>query len=216
MLYWNTVNDLLKNSLLLLMQMEEFANFRLVGGTALSLHLGHRMSVDIDLFTDEPYRSIDFDAIESRLKSSFGFVSGDFGGNHLMGKSYLIGPDQDSVVKLDVYYSMDPFFQEAVKVEGIRAATIEEIIAMKIDVIQRGGRKKDFWDLHELLERYPSTKMIDLHRQRFEWTHDQELIRRNFTDFTTADLDLNPICLRGKEWTFIKEDLLEAVANSQI
>ncbi|WP_449439592.1 nucleotidyl transferase AbiEii/AbiGii toxin family protein [Pedobacter steynii] len=112
MLYWNTVNDLLKNSLLLLMQMKEFANFRLVGGTALSLHLGHRMSVDLDLFTDEPYRSIDFDAIENRLKSSFGFVSGDFGGNHVMGKSYLIGTDQDNVVKLDVYYSMDPFFRK--------------------------------------------------------------------------------------------------------
>jgi predicted nucleotidyltransferase component of viral defense system len=30
-------------------------------------------------------------------------------------------------------------------------ATVEEIIAMKLDVMQRGGRKKDFWDLHELL-----------------------------------------------------------------
>ncbi|WP_449439647.1 hypothetical protein [Pedobacter steynii] len=57
--------------------------------------------------------------------------------------------------------------------------------------------------------------MIDLHRQRFEWTHDEELIRKNFMDFTAADLDLSPICLRGKEWTFIKEDLLEAMANNE-
>ena len=52
MLYWNTVSALLKDSLLLLMQAEELNEFRLVGGTALSLQLGHRMSVDIDLFTD--------------------------------------------------------------------------------------------------------------------------------------------------------------------
>jgi len=44
MYYWNTVNELLIDSLLLLMQKNEFAGFRLVGGTALSLHLGHRFS----------------------------------------------------------------------------------------------------------------------------------------------------------------------------
>lgn len=48
MLKWNTVDDLLKNSLLKLMAAEELSEMRLVGGTALSLHLGHRMSVDIE------------------------------------------------------------------------------------------------------------------------------------------------------------------------
>lgn len=46
-------------------------DFRLVGGTALSLQLGHRMSVDIDLFTDAPYRSVDFTAIEKRFGGDF-------------------------------------------------------------------------------------------------------------------------------------------------
>ncbi len=44
MLYWNTVNNLLKETLITLMESSEFMKFRLVGGTALSLHLGHRMS----------------------------------------------------------------------------------------------------------------------------------------------------------------------------
>lgn len=81
MLHWETVNDLLKESLQTLMKAEELKDFRLVGGTALSLHLGHRMSVDIDLFTDAPYQSVDFDAIEEFLKGSFMHVTGDFGGN---------------------------------------------------------------------------------------------------------------------------------------
>lgn len=46
-MYWNTVNELLKNSLLELMQAKELSEFRLVSGTALSLYLGHRLSVDI-------------------------------------------------------------------------------------------------------------------------------------------------------------------------
>ncbi len=39
------------------MTIEEFAPFRLVGGTSLSLRYGHRMSDDIDLFTDAEYGS---------------------------------------------------------------------------------------------------------------------------------------------------------------
>ena len=52
MLYYNTVNNLLKETLELLMKAPIFNDFRLVGGTSLSLQLGHRMSIDIDLFTD--------------------------------------------------------------------------------------------------------------------------------------------------------------------
>ena len=81
---------------------------------------------------------------------------------------------------------------------------------MKIDVVQRIARKKDFWDLHELLSKYSINDMITLHQKRFEWTHDEVTIRKNFVDFTAADVDLDPICLKNKEWVFIKEDIKEA------
>lgn len=214
MLYWDTVGTLLKEALLTLMQGEELNEFRLVGGTAMSLHLGHRISVDIDLFTDASYGSINFDEIDKMLQRSFAYVAGDFGGNPGIGKSYLVGKSSEEAVKLDLYHSMDPFFQNAVEKKGIRMASLEEIIAMKVDVIQRGGRKKDFWDLHEVLPRYGINEMIDLHRQRYEWTHDEKLIRENFTNFKEADDDLTPICLRSKEWVFIKEDFEDALGKS--
>lgn len=214
MLYWNTVNDLLKDSLLTLMDAKEFENFRLVGGTALSLHLGHRMSVDIDFFTDASYRSINFDILEDFLMLNFSYVDGDFGENPGLGKSYLIGTNRNNVVKLDLYYTMDPFFQKAHEIEGVRMATIEEIIAMKVDIIQRGGRKKDFWDLHEALGKYSIRQMIHLHLKRSPWTHDEELIHKNFTVFNDADSEPDPICLKNKEWIFIKEDIEQAVNMS--
>jgi hypothetical protein len=96
-------------------------------------------------------------------------------------------------------------------VDGLRLATIGEIIAMKIDVVQRGGRKKDFWDLQELLAEYKIGKMIELHRRRYEFTHDKDLILRNFIEFDKADDDFDPICLKGKYWEFIKEDIQDAV-----
>jgi len=214
MLYYNTVNDLLRDSLSTLMAAEPFDPFRLVGGTSLSLQLGHRISVDIDLFTDAPYGSIDFEALDHYLHDTFPYVS--YSANLLpgMGKSYVIGPDRGNVIKLDVYYT-DPFIQPALILDGIRMATVEEIVAMKIDVVQRGGRKKDFWDLHELLPKYSVETMLALHKQRHEYVHDKALILKNLTDFTQADDDFNPICLKGKYWEFIKEDIEDAVNKAR-
>lgn len=67
-MYWNTVSPILKEVLLDLMNQSIFQPFRLVGGTALSLQIGHRMSVDIDMFTDAEYGSIDFDEILNYLE----------------------------------------------------------------------------------------------------------------------------------------------------
>ena len=209
MLYWDTVSNSLKTTLLTLMQSDALEAHRLVGGTALSLQLGHRVSEDIDLFTDAPYGSIDYAAIQEFLIGAFPYVSGDFDGDAAFGKSYLVGDDEDHAVRLDIYYSSEPFFDSDVKEDGMRMASLAEITAMKIDIVQRGGRKKDFWDSHELTESFPIAEMIALHARGFQWTHDEALIRQNFTNFSQAENDLDPVCLRGKQWAFIKEDFEE-------
>lgn len=212
MLYYNTVNNLLKKSLLQLMAAEEFASFRLVGGTALSLQVGHRESIDIDLFSDVDYGEIDFDLIEKYLTLNFPYM--DHFSNCIpgIGKSYLIGENNDNTIKLDIFYT-DKFIQPVLIEDSIKMASIEEIIAMKLDVIQRGGRKKDFWDLHELFENYNLAQMLALHEQRYPYSHDRELIINNFTIFNFADDEFNPICFRGKYWEFIKEDIEDIIGK---
>lgn len=210
-LHYNTVNPLLKSILEKLMEANEFAQFRLVGGTALSLYCGHRMSVDIDLFTEAEYGTIDFDGIENYLVKQFTYV--DF--NNLpvgMGKSYFIGDDSQNAIKLDLYYT-EPFIDNVIEVDAIRMATIEDIIAMKIDVIQRTGRKKDYWDLHELKDRFTIKDMLGFHLKRYPYTHNEKLILNNFIDFEEANEDFDPVCLRDKYWEFIKLDLIDFVNN---
>ena len=208
--YWQTVKPLLKEALTILSQEEVFQPFRLVGGTSLSLQLGHRMSDDIDLFTDAPCETIDFSAIDTLLRSTFGFVSDLPPGPIGMGVSYVVGKSQKALVKLDLYYT-DTFIQPVLEIGPYRLATIEEIIAMKIDVVQRKARKKDFWDLHELLNSHTPSQMIALHEQRYPYGHDKAVIRQNFIDFSRADEDFNPICLKGKHWELIKLDIVEAL-----
>ena len=189
---------------------KEFDGFRLVGGTSLSLQIGHRISVDIDLFSDLPYGSIDFKSIDSYLDKEFPYVD-DF--RELfpgMGKSYIIGNDGNNAIKLDVYHT-DAFIAPVRIEDGIRMATVEEIIAMKLDVVQREGRKKDFWDLHELLSDYGVGEMLGLHERRYPYSHDRKLIIEKFINFKRADEDFDPICLRGKYWEFIKEDITETI-----
>ncbi|KDN54686.1 hypothetical protein FEM21_22000 [Flavobacterium seoulense] len=192
------------------MSSDVFADFRLVGGTALSLHRGHRMSVDIDLFTDADYNTINFDIIESFLREHYLYVDTNDFKLISFGKSYFIGNSQDDAVKLDLYYT-DPFIDEVIEVDGIRLASIEEIIAMKLDVILRTGRKKDFWDIHELREDYTIKDMFALHEKRFPYTHDKETLITKFTDFKEANDDFEPDCLRGNHWEFVKLDIVDFV-----
>lgn len=212
MVYWNTVNDRLKDCLLLLMNATLFKDFRLVGGTALSLQLGNRISIDIDLFTDVPYGSINFKEIDTFLISHFAYVFGISDMPVAMGKSYRVGNEQKDTVKLDFYYT-DEFIFDPLIADGIRMATKEEILAMKMDVIQRGGRKKDFWDLHELMDLYSFSEMLTLHQKRYPYSHDASIIKRNIVDFDAADEEPDPICLKGKHWELIKLDIVTFFEN---
>jgi hypothetical protein len=87
---------------------------------------------------------------------------------------------------------------------------------MKLDVVSRGGRKKDFWDLHELaVDHYDISAMISFHRERYPFGHNEELIRRQLINFKLADDDFDPHCLRGKHWELIKLDFTEWMSSGK-
>ena len=88
---------------------------------------------------------------------------------------------------------------------------MDVIVAMKMDVVSRNGRKKDFWDLHELLTLYSLDDMLRLYELRYPFTHTKEDLLHKLTDFSFADEDFEPICLKNKQWDFIKMDFLDLV-----
>jgi predicted nucleotidyltransferase component of viral defense system len=207
-LYYSTVSPLLLRILQTLMTRSEFSMFRLVGGTALSLFRGHRMSIDIDLFTDDKYNSVDFKLIDSYLRKTFLYVDSIDYQEIGMGKSYYVGESPSDCIKLDLYYT-DKFIENLVFIDNIRLASVEEIIAMKLDVIMRTGRKKDFWDINELEDSYSIEQMTLLHEQRYPFSFDKEKLKEKLIDFSGADEDFDPVCLRGKHWELIKLDMLD-------
>lgn len=206
---YNTVTPLLKEVLEKFMQVPQLAAFRLVGDTALSLRLGHRESVDIDLFTGQEYDSIDWKAIYDLFRTTFQYadIRNQSDGLHSFGESFYLGKSDLERVKVDLFYT-DPFLLPSETIDGIRMASLDDIVAMKVDVVSRGGRKKDFWDLHELSDTYSIEQMLDLHQKRYPWTHDRKALLANFTDFELADEDFDPNCLKGKYWELIKSDFI--------
>jgi hypothetical protein len=98
--------------------------------------------LNIDLFTEEPYQTVDYRSIENYFEKNYNYVSfskGDFG----IGTSYIVGNSAKEAVKVDLYYT-EKFIRPLLEVENIRLASLEDINAMKLDIISRGGRKKDF------------------------------------------------------------------------
>jgi len=205
-----TVTELLWNKLKVLMQMQRLQSFRLVGGTALSLLIGHRMSVDIDMFTDTDYATVDFKELYREIKNEFKFISHEKWLNNTIGNSCFIGNSEEETVKLDLFYT-DDFKYPITEFEEIRISSIEEIIAMKLEIIgsDSGGRKKDFWDIHALLNQYNVSEMLNFYEKRYPYNHTRQEIIDGLTNFEKADHDPDPICLIGNNWELIKLDFEE-------
>lgn len=210
-LQFQTVKPILRSTLERLMTIEEFAPFRLVGGTSLSLRYGHRMSDDIDLFTDAEYDSIDFERLQKVIRRSFPYCYGDCGDVVAFGTSYWVGNSKDDCVKLDLFYT-DPFVKPEERFGEIRMASVDDVVAMKMDVVSRGGRKKDFWDLHLLHDDFSIADMLALYSERYPYGATEEECVEGLTNFSVADCDPDPKCLMDKVWQLIKLDFMDWMA----
>ena len=207
-IYKNTVSETLWFALNKLMSLEILDNFRLVGGTSLSLMIGHRMSIDIDLFTDSKYGSVDFVKIRKILKKEFNYFDGNDWSNQSMGNTCFIGNNEEDIIKLDLFYT-DSFAFPIYKVDKLRLSQLEEIAAMKLEVIGNGGRKKDFWDIHALSDSFTIGEMIDFYLKRYPYNHCKKHLEKQILNFDEAENDPDPKCLKGHYWELIKLDIEE-------
>ncbi|GHT20621.1 hypothetical protein AGMMS4957_08100 [Bacteroidia bacterium] len=208
-----TVPNLLRDILTKLMADKNFDDFVLVGGTALSLQLGHRISIDIDLFTEKPYGSMAVAQIRSALSELFSYTKNfEALEDSNLGYSVYVGYSKKEYIKLDLYYT-EAFIAPILQQDGLRLASTQDIAAMKMLAIVTGNRKKDFWDIHELLEHYSFSDLLKWGLERNPYTLDERKIINAFDKMDSLDEDAPVQCLKGKYWEFIKEDLREMIAH---
>lgn len=175
------------------------SDFNLAGGTSLALYLGHRKSVDLDLFTPKPF---DAGKLEKFLHDNYGFRT-DF-----MEKNTLKGTIDG--VKIDCITHSYEYLEKPYTESGIRLYGMEDIIAMKLSVIaDNGSRLKDFIDIAFLSTRFPFNTMLRLYERKFPGAN---VIRpfKAITYFDDIDFEEDIVMLNGDfDWNLIEKRLID-------
>jgi predicted nucleotidyltransferase component of viral defense system len=184
------------------MEIPELQDFYLVGGTALSLMYGHRTSIDLDLFATTKFDNQKIievlennfhDSCDVRTSSNFGIFC------------YI------SDVKVDIVRFPHPQIRPTITIDNIRMYAPEEIIAMKVQAILGRGKKKDFWDIAELLQHFTVEDFVKLHKEKYSTQNLYITVPQAITYFDDADDSEDPVSLKGQSWSSVKAVIQDKV-----
>lgn len=180
-----------------LMAIPELGDFYLVGGTALSLEYGHRTSIDIDLFSNEKFdQQKTIQVLESAFGKQFEFTK-TFSN---VGIFCFINK-----VKVDLVYYPHKTISNTKIIDTIRMYSSKDIVAMKIQAILGRGKKKDFWDIAELLNHFSMSDIIEFHSNKYPSQQLLISIPYALTYFTDAEESEDPVSLKGQTWESVKD-----------
>lgn len=203
MLHFETVEPDTLELLRRLMDMPYLSTFCLVGGTSLSLQIGHRKSIDLDLFSEVKF---DGDELLKNLEKDFPQIE-------VLTKMEGTLLTRIQGIKVDILRFNYPTIRP-VRIEGnLRLLTPEDIAPMKLDAIAGRGKKKDFYDLYFLLEKMTLQEMLKLHFEKFKLSTTFHIVK-SLTYFEDAEEDDTPILMNENlSWLQIKNRIVEAVAT---
>lgn len=158
MLFKSTISDSTLELLIKLMNDEVFKDFVLAGGTSLALQLGHRISVDLDLFSTDAFNE---NFLSDYLRVEYHFTLDFISKNTLKGEI--------NGIQLDCIAHQYPWIAPLTVEEGIRLASYPDIAAMKLNAISvNGTRLKDFIDIAFLSEKMSFNQMIQGYEKKYQ------------------------------------------------
>ena len=196
MLHVETVSPSTLDLLRRLQRMPELVNMRLVGGTALALHLGHRKSIDLDLFGN-------FDPTVSYRK-----ILSDAGYSTEGSESGTVQSLRVENVKVDLVNYPYPWIDDVLVEGDVRLAGLKDIVAMKLSAVANRGRKKDFIDIARLLDDFPLDQMFDLYKKKFSGS-ELSFPLRGLMYFDDAEEDPMPEMLGNSlTWENVKKKVI--------
>ncbi|MBU1070980.1 nucleotidyl transferase AbiEii/AbiGii toxin family protein [Patescibacteria group bacterium] len=177
----------------------------LAGGTALTLHLGHRLSEDLDFFTPKKFSEL---SLISELKQKTNFTLERQAWQTIIGK---IGP-----TKFSLFYYQYPLIKPLQKTDFVNLASLEDIAAMKLHAISDRGSKKDFFDFYHLLKTLSLPQIFNFYDQKYGKLQEHKFhIIKSLIYFEPADQEAKLNLLdTSTSWSQIKT-FFETLAKSQ-
>ena len=169
----------------------------------MALQIGHRKSIDLDLFTQEEF---DGAALLKNLENDFQEID-----VLTLTKGTLLTRIQQ--VKVDFLRFNYPVIRPVQIENGLRLLSSEDIAPMKFDAIAGRGKKKDFYDLYFLLENMTLAEMLNLHREKFKLSTIFHIVK-SLTYFEDAEDDDDPILMDKKiTWEQVKKRIVKSVGS---
>lgn len=206
MLHLKTVHNATFKLLNALISQDEIGMFSLAGGTALALQVGHRISVDLDFFTQNEFDAND---LFECLRGCYNVTGCSQSVNSLSLFIKMEGED----IKVDFIRHHYPLLQPIRMIAKVRLFSLEDIAAMKLNAIANRGAKKDFFDIQALLNQFSLQDLLGFFEAKYEQLNSFTVIK-SLTYFNDADLDPEPMSLVEVEWGDIKEKLRGLVKTS--
>lgn len=203
--YFETVEKSTLELLKKLMSDSQLDNFLLVGGTALALRLGHRMSIDIDLFSSQSFVA---DQITNHLRLHYNLQLDFIAENTIKGEI--------NNVAVDLIAHQYPWIDNPEEINGIRVAGFSDIAAMKLNAISGDGtRLKDFTDIAFLSSQLSLKQTLEAYEKKYKSNPVIPLKALVYSD----DINYNvPIKLRGErnfDWNKIEKRILDMVREPE-
>ena len=179
MLYKEAIEAGTLELLIELQKTDSLGDFYLAGGTSLAMQIGHRKSIDLDLFTQN-----DFDVNEMLefLEEQFKFKMDYSAKNALKGSI--------DTIKIDLITHKYPFIKKPSHMRGARIFSAEDIAAMKLNVIAGDRtRSKDFIDIYFLLKQYSVKEILDFYSIKYKTRNLMHIIKsmNYFEDIDAQD-----------------------------
>ena len=184
-----------------LLTLPELESFYLAGGTALSLQLGLRVSVDFDFFAERRFNA---DAVCAAIKE-------------LCPSTRVIFQDVDTCdlmvdgIQVSLFRYPYPLCEEPVRGNGpldrLSMASVSDIAAMKLSAIGSRGSRKDFYDLYEIYRQCPSfsgERLLAAARTKFGQNTDLTYMLMGLTYFDDAESETLPKLFIPADWADIK------------
>ncbi|NDV83807.1 nucleotidyl transferase AbiEii/AbiGii toxin family protein [Bacteroides sp. 51] len=199
MLHYSTVDTATLELLRKLQKIPCLQHTRLVGGTALALQIGHRKSIDIDLFggvTADPDTLVEELSTIGDLKILKNFSNI---------RIFLLDD-----VKVDIVNYRYPWLMNAIYDDDVTMASLEDICAMKLAAVTGRGTKKDFVDIYFLLQRYSLEQMLSYYLSKYADGSDFTVLK-SLSYFDDAEIEPMPYMLENVSWEVIKKTIEDAL-----
>lgn len=170
------------------------SNYYLAGGTAAALYLGHRISYDLDFFSNTPMEPMQ---IAQEL--------GKLGKLHTdqNDEGTFLGMLDD--IKISFFRYFYPMIEPEGSFEGIRIASLMDIGCMKLEALASRGIMRDFVDLYLISQKLGLENILTCARVKFaDADYSETHFLRSLAYFEDADTANPPTMLVEWDWQAIK------------